>query len=46
MFFGKKIRIVEHFSGAVHASVLMAGVAIGWAANVNGQSIHPPIGMP
>jgi FtsP/CotA-like multicopper oxidase with cupredoxin domain len=36
--------IAKHILRAVHAMGLMAGMSIIWIANVNGQSIHPPIG--
>jgi hypothetical protein len=38
--------IAKHIVRAVHVIGLMAGRSIVWTANINGQSIHPPIGTP
>jgi suppressor of ftsI len=46
MFFGEKTMIAKLISRAVHSIGLMAGISIIWIANVNGQSIHPPISAP
>jgi hypothetical protein len=43
MLFGEKTMIAKHIVRAVHVIGLMAGLSIIWTANVNGQSIHPPI---
>jgi FtsP/CotA-like multicopper oxidase with cupredoxin domain len=46
MFFGEKTMIAKHILRAIHEIGLLAGMSIIWTANVNGQSIHPPIGTP
>ena len=46
MLFGEKTMIAKHIVRAVYVVGLMAGLSIIWTANVNGQSIHPPIGTP
>jgi len=38
--------IAKHILRAIHEMGLLAGMSIIWTANVNGQSIHPPIGAP
>jgi hypothetical protein len=38
--------IAKHILRTVHSMGLMAGISIIWAANINGQSIHPPNGTP
>jgi suppressor of ftsI len=38
--------IAKHILRAIHEMGLLAGMSITWAANLNGQSIHPPIGTP
>jgi suppressor of ftsI len=46
MLFGEKTMIAKHIVRAVHVIELMAGRSIIWTANINAQSIHPPIGTP
>jgi FtsP/CotA-like multicopper oxidase with cupredoxin domain len=38
--------IAKHILRAIHEMGLLARMSIIWTANVNGQSIHPPIGTP
>ena len=38
--------IAKEILRTVHQMGLMAAMSIIWIANVNGQSIHPPIGTP
>ena len=38
--------IARHISRAIHQMELMAAISIIWTANVDCQSIHPPIGTP
>jgi suppressor of ftsI len=44
MLFWRKTMIAKHILRAIHEMGLLAGMSIIWTANVNGQSIHPPIG--
>ena len=46
MLFGERTMIARHILRAIHQMGLLAGMSIIWTANVNGQSIHPPIGTP
>src|ERR1700722_11604056 len=46
MLFGERTMIAKHILRAIHEMGLLAGMSIIWTANVNGQSIHPPIGTP
>src|ERR1700741_5685200 len=38
--------IARHILRAIHQMELMAAISIIWTANVDCQSIHPPIGAP
>jgi hypothetical protein len=38
--------IARHILRAIHQMELMAAISIIWTANVDCQSIHPPIGTP
>ena len=46
MLFGERTMIAKHILRAIYVMGLLAGMSIIWTANVNGQSIHPPIGTP
>src|ERR1700751_1572881 len=46
MLFGERTMIAKRILRAIHVMGLLAGMSIIWTANVNGQSIHPPIGTP
>jgi hypothetical protein len=40
----ENIMIAKHTLVAIHEMGLMGAISILWTANVNGRSIHPPIG--
>jgi FtsP/CotA-like multicopper oxidase with cupredoxin domain len=46
MLFGEGTMIAKHILTVIRSMRLMAVISIIWTANVNGQSINPPIGTP
>jgi hypothetical protein len=44
IFIGEGTMIAKHILTVIRSMGLMAAMSIIWVANVNSQSVHPPIG--